>query len=379
MTTVILATFQTSAWPHFGGSSWVRLQYVLGLRRLGIEVVWVDRLRELDPRVDPHSLDYLHRRFAQMAHDFGFTDRYALVYDGGRQVLGMDREELQDAVAEADLLLNISGHLPPTSVLCSIPIRAYVDVDPGFTQIWAHQTDMHLGRHNRFFTVGQNVVGPDYPIPLQGVDWQPTLPPVVLAAWPARSDPRSERITTVGDWRGSQDAVWQDEWYGGKREEFLGFLRVPLEAGVTIDLVLCVGHEDHEDLGVLLRHGWRVEDPYALAGDPHSYQELVQRARAEFSVAKRGYVRTRCGWLSDRTACFLASGKPAIVQSTGFEPWLPTGKGLLTFRTVQEAVDAVHAVQDDYAEHASAARAFAEAYLDSDVVLTSLLERAGLP
>lgn len=376
MTTAILGTNQTSAWPHFGGSLWVRLQYILGLRRLGIDAVWVDRLAALDPRRDPHSIEYLGARFAEMAGWFGIADRYCIVYDDGRRFLGMTGEELDDAIAESELLLNISGHLPASSPLCRIPQRVYLDVDPGFTQIWAHQADLHLEQHNRFFSVGQNVDQSDFRIPLRGIQWEPTLPPVVLGEWPERIEPRADRITTVGDWRGSQDAIWNGEWYGGKREEFLGFLRVPLEAGVQIHLALCIGQDDYEDLGVLARHGWRVDDPYALAGDPHSYREYVQRARAEFSVAKRGYVQTRSGWLSDRTACFLASGKPAIVQSTGFEWKLPTGEGLLTFRTVQEAVDAITAVQHDYIKHAKAARAFAERHLDSDRVLGSLLERA---
>lgn len=378
MTTIMLATNQTSAWPHFGGSLWVRLQYLLGLRRLGFDVVWVDRLRALYPGRDAHSLAYLHRRFAQMADDFGFSDRYSIVYDGGRRWLGMDRDAVMDAVAEADLLLNVSGHLPATSPLCRIPVRVYLDVDPGFTQIWAHQTELHLAQHNRFFTTGLNVGQAGFPVPLRGLRWEPTLPPVVLDEWPERSDLSAERITTVADWRGSQDAIWDSEWYGGKREEFLGFLRVPLEAGVTIHLALCIGQDDYEDLGLLARHGWRVDDPYALAGDPFSYREFVQGARAEFSVAKRGYVRSRSGWISDRTACFLASGKPAIVQSTGFEWALPTGKGLVTFRTVQEAVDAIAAVDADYAEHALAARELAETHLDSDLVLDSLLERADI-
>lgn len=378
MTTVVLATNQTSAWPHFGGSWWVRLQYLLGLRRLGVEVVWVDRLQALDPRRDPHGLDYLHRRFDAMARDFGFADRYAIAYDGGRRWLGMGRGEVEDAVAEADLLLNVSGHLPPGSPLCRVPVRVYLDVDPGFTQIWAHQVDLGLARHTHFLTTGQNVGRPGFPIPVRGVDWQPTLPPVVLDQWPDRGSIPAERVTTVGDWRGSQDARWDGEWYGGKREEFLGFLRVPVEAGVPIHLVLCIGQDDHEDLGVLTRHGWRVDDPYALAGDPFSYRELVQGSRAEFSVAKRGYVRTRSGWVSDRTACYLASGRPAVVQSTGFEHALPTGRGLLTFTTVQEAVDAVRAVVADPVAHGRAARAIAEVHLDSDVVLTSVLDRVGV-
>jgi len=378
MTKVILGTNETSAWPHFGGSIWVRLQYMLGLERLGLEPYWVDRLGPPDVRRNPHSVDYLVDRFRQTADDFGFGTRWCIVFDGGRRHFGMDAGELEAVVGDAELLINISGHLPPGSPLERIPRRAYIDVDPGFTQIWAHQVDMGFARHNFFFTTGQNVDGPDFPIDLQGICWQPTLPPVALHAWPACSDDSCTRISTVADWRGSQDATYDGEWYGGKREEFLGFLRVPLEAERQFELALLVGQADYEDLGILLRHDWHVLDPYACAGDPHSYREFVQRSRAEFSVAKRGYVRTRSGWVSDRTACYLASGKPSIVQATGFAHRLPTGDGLLAFETVQEAVDAVRSVEAEYARHAAAARRIAEDHFDSRRVLESLLERVGL-
>ncbi len=378
MTKVVLGTNETSAWPHFGGSIWVRLQYLLGLERLGVECYWVDRLAPPDPRRNPHSVDYLVERFRRTAEDFGFEDRYCIVYDGGESHFGMSADDLSTLVGEADLLLNVSGHLPPDSALLGIPRRAYLDVDPGFTQIWAHQTDLDLSRHNIFFTIGQNVGRPDFAIDTMGVAWQATVPPVVLDRWPVCTDDRWTRIGTVADWRGSQDAIWDGEWYGGKREEFLGYLRVPVEAGREFELALLVGQDDYEDLGILGRNGWRILDPYACAGDPHSYQEFIQRSRAEFSVAKRGYVRSRSGWLSDRTASYLASGKPALVQSTGFEGSLPTGEGLLTFSTVQEAVDGVRRIEEDYAGQAAAARRIAEERLDSRVVLTSLLERSGL-
>jgi hypothetical protein len=378
VTKVIVGTNESSAWPHFGGSIWVRLQYMLGLERLGLEPYWVDRLTPPDPRKNPHGVEYLVDRFRRTADDFGFAGRWCIVFDGGRRHFGLTAEVLESVVRDAELLVNISGHLPKGSLLERIPRRAYVDVDPGFTQIWAHQVDMGFARHNAFFTTGQNVGGPDFPIDLQGITWQPMLPPVVLDAWPACSDSTCTRISTVADWRGSQDAIYDGEWYGGKREEFLGFLRVPLEADHDVELALVVGQADYEDLGVLLRHGWRVLDPCACAGDPHSYREFIQRSKAEFSVAKRGYVRTRSGWISDRTACYLASGKPAIVQSTGFAHALPTGQGLLAFETVQQAVDAVRGVGSDYTMHAAAARRIAEEHFDSQRVLGRLLERVGM-
>jgi hypothetical protein len=285
---------------------------------------------------------------------------------------------LHSLAEKADVLLTIGGLPPPSGPLAAAPARAYIDVDPGFTQIWALQRDLSLSSHTAYFTTGQNVGKPYFPIPTQDIVWIPMLPPVCLSRWPAVSDPTCQRFSTVADWRGSQDAIYEDTYYGGKRSEFIRFLDVPLQAEQRIELALTIGQHDYEDIGLLDGHNWRVRDPYAYAGDPESYQEFIQHSRAEFSVAKAGYVRSKSGWVSDRTACYLASGKPALVQSTGFEWRLPTGKGLLTFETVEEAVAGIHNINENYQEHSSAARAIAEEHFDSAMVLPYILERAGV-
>src|SRR6266545_4149136 len=351
MTKVILGTRHTSGFPEFAGSTWVRLQYMLGLQKLGVECFWVDRLGPIDPLKQPHSLKYLIDRFDRLAREFCFYDRYCIVYNSGEQHFGLTREQLDRLSREADLLINISGHLPPESALMNVRRRAYVDVDPGFTQIWAHQADLGLDRHNVFFTVGQNVGRPEFKIPTLGINWQPILPPVQLEAWPPYIDESCQRFCTVADWRGSQNAIFEEQYYGTKRDEFVRFLVVPMRANQRIELALCMGQHDFEDLGLLDGHNWRIRDPYLYAGDPTSYREFIQNSRAEFSVAKRGYIKSKSGWLSDRTACFLASGKPALVQSTGIEWRLPVGKGLLTFQTVDEAVAGIACINKDYLSH----------------------------
>jgi hypothetical protein len=378
MTTAIVGTGGTSGWPHFGGSIWVRLQYLLGLERLGVDSYWVDQLPMIDPAKNLHGLAYLMKRFDDVARDFGFEERYCVVYNDGERHFGMGERQLSRLTDSTDLLLNISGHLPAASPLRAIPRTAYVDVDPGFTQQWARQVDLGLDRHDVLFTTGQNVGRPGSGVDTAGFTWHPILPPVVLDQWPQMTDPALTRISTVADWRGSQYVTVDGECVGGKREELLALLDLPAMCGRTFDLALLVGPEDHEDLGELVRHGWRLHDPYAYAGDPHSYREFIQRSRSEFAVAKRGYVRTRSGWVSDRTACYLASGKPAIVQSTGFEDSLPVGQGLLTFTGLDDAVAAITTVEADYAAHAAAARSLAEEHFGSDVVLGSMLGRVGL-
>ena len=378
MIKVIVSTRGTSSIPEFSGSTWVWLQYLLGLRKLGVECFWVDHLRSIDPLSHHHSLEYLVRRFDQTAQDFGFQDHYCIDYNRGEHYFGMQKRQFVKLTQEADLLVSVSGHLPPTSPLLNIPRRAYIDVDPGFVQIWAHEFDMGFDRHNFFFTVGQNVGTPEFTVPTRGIDWHPIVPPVVLDQWPPHIDEKYQRISTIADWRGSQDAVFEGVYYGGKRDEFIRFLNVPLEVQPRIELALFISQREYKDLGLLAQHKWHIEDPVFWAGDPHSYREFIQFSRAEFSVAKHGYVQSNSGWISDRTVCYLASGKPALVQSTGFEGRLPTGKGLLTFRTVEEAIAGIQAINHDYLAHCHAARQIAEAYCHSDTVLGSILEQVGL-
>jgi hypothetical protein len=378
MKQVVLGTRDTSRWPEFAGSTWVRLQYMLGLSRMGVECFWVDRLSAVDRFEHPHTLEYLAERFDRTARQFGFQDRYCLVYNKGEKHFGLSEDALRRLTDSADLLLNISGHLPPDSPLMRIPRRAYVDVDPGFTQIWAAQYDMGIDRHNYFFTIGQNVGRPEFAIPLGDVNWKPILPPVALDFWPARIDENCKRIGTVGDWRGSQHAIHDAEYFGGKRREYVRLLHLPKAAGQRLELALCIGTEDWEDLGLLQESRWRVLDPFLYAGDPASYQEFIQLSRAEFSVAKSGYVKSNSGWISDRTACYLASGKPTLIQSTGCDWLFPERKGLLTFRTQEEAIAGLSDINGDYLAHCRAARQLAERHFNSTRVMGVILSHVGL-
>ncbi|HUQ21274.1 MAG TPA: hypothetical protein VM099_16800 [Gemmatimonadaceae bacterium] len=363
--------------PDFAGSTWVRLQYILGLQRLGVDCYWIDQLKPVDPLIHHHSLEYITSRFANLAEQFGFSDRYCIVYNEGESHFGMSKTQLEQLASEADLLLNISGHMKPESPLMRIPRRAYVDVDPGFTQIWGAEL-LHLERHNLFFTTGQNVGTERFRIATGAFDWIPFLPPVALEAWPANIDDRCTRISTVADWHASQGAWYAGELYGGKQDEFFRFMEVPKLADKQIELALTIHQTEYRDQGTLLDNGWLIRDPYFFAGDVHSYREFIKYSRAEFSVAKGGYVKSNSGWISDRTACYLASGKPAIVQSTGFEDSLPEGLGLVSFTTIEEAVAALATVDNDYLKHCAAAREIAERYFSAEVVLSRLLAAAGL-
>jgi hypothetical protein len=382
----VVATGGVCGLPQVAGNTWAFLQWVTGLARLGVDTYWVDHQSRLDPRrravdgravphIDCHSVDYARARFHDMAETYGFADRYCILYGAEATALGMPASELGELAAEADMLLNMAGPLPASSPLLQIRRRAYIDLDPGFTQIWAHQLELRLDRFDSFFTVGQNVGKPEFTIPTLGIEWQPILPPVVLDLWPARIDASCERLSTIGDWHGSQFARFNGDDYGGKRDEFLRFLDVAERSGRPIEPALCMFQDDYEDVGLLMRKRWCLRDPYLYAGDLDSYREFIQTSRGEFSVAKNGYVKSRSGWVSDRTACYLASGKPAVVQWTGIEGRVPTGLGLLTFETLDDACEALETVDHDYLEHCAAARRLAETHFDSRLVLGSLLDR----
>ena len=379
MTKIILATRNWSSWPDFAGATWVPLQYLLGFEKLGVDVYWVDYLDAVDPYKHPHSLDYLIDRFDSTANKFSFLDRYCIIYAEGERYFGLSQEKLARVAKKTDLLLSISGTgLPKESPLLEISRRAYVDVDPGFTQIWAQQVEMGLEQYNFFFTVGQNVGRTEFTIPTKNIEWKPIFPPVFLDAWPVHIDEKCRRFSTIADWWGNQWARYDGVLYGSKREEFLRFIRVPKEANQEIEVALFFEQDSYKQLDELRENNWKILNPILHAGDPLSYREFIQYSRAEFSTAKNGYVRSNSGWVSDRTACYLASGKPAVIQSTGFEWRLPTGEGLLTYHTVEEAVAGIEAINQDYRRHCHAARQLAEKYFNSDFVLRDLLEQTGI-
>jgi len=348
--------------PWYGGEAWVRLSYVRGFQRLGFESSFIE---EID-RPSDEAVDY----FAEVVAHFGLTGSAALVDAQGEALFGETAEG-------ADLLVNVSGNLRCKPLLRRMRRRAYVDVDPGFTQIWREQGLLVVDGHDVYFTIGENVGRPECPIPTGDIDWRPTRPPAVLADWPVVHDGAADRFTTVGAWRGPYGPVeFEGAVYGLKVHEFRKFLDLPEQAPGRFELALDIHAAEERDLALLRDHGWEVVDPRRVARDPLSFREYVQGSGAEFSVAQGIYVDTRSGWFSDRTVRYLASGKPVLVQDTGFTRGLPAGEGLLAFRTLDEAVGGARAIAEDYERHSRAARRLAEEEFDSDRVLSRLLEEA---
>ena len=368
MKKVIVTSGWGAGYPEGGGTQWLNLHYLAGLRELGVEGFWLDLTGATD--------ETLIRQFQERCEQFGFGDHWAVLREG-KQVFGMSDQQLTALCGDCDLLINLCGALQRDDLLRRIKRRAYFDLDPGFTQAWAHQFDMHFDKHNLFFTVGLNVGGPGFPIPTQGIHWQPFLPPVALEYWPVQTDAPTRPFTTVAQWRG-QEVVWQGEYCGPKREEFLRFVDLPGQTTQPLELALLIHESETDDLAALRNANWQLVNPHDAAGGLDGFRRYVQQSRGEFSVAKSGYVKLRGGWFSDRTVCYLASGRPALVQDTGIAKQLPTGRGLLTFSTMAEAVAGFEAINRDYAGHCAAARKLAEDKFAAPVVLQSILERAGV-
>jgi len=358
--------------PHQGGATWAVLQYLLGFRRLGHDIWFVEPVK---PPIRQESAVY----FRRVLHDFGLEDRAALLMEGTRETVDLPYEALLDAARRTDVVVNVSGMLTDPALIAHVPVRAYLDLDPAFVQCWhAQGIDMRFAGHTHFVTVGQAVGRPDCPVPTCDREWIPTLPPVVLDEWPAADEIVHNGLTTVANWRGYGSVEHQGVFYGQKAHSFRGFIDLPTRTRERFLPALAIHPGETRDVAALAAKSWQVLDPAAVAGTPDDYRRFVQGSKAEFGIAKGGYVASRCGWFSDRSASYLASGRPVIAQDTDFARFLPTGEGLFAFDSADDVLAAIDELNRDYPWHRRAARSIAKEYFDSDRVLTRLLGRLGV-
>lgn len=372
--------------PRNGGEAWVRLSWVLGLRRLGFEAWLVEQIAPENcvgddggPAGFAESTNLAY--FRDVCDQFGLRGSAALICGEAEAVHGATPAELLALARRCDILLNVSGHLTWQPFLHRARRTVYLDIDPGFTQFWQLQGTVGapLEGHDVHFTIAENIGAADCRIPTVGIDWKRTRPPVVLEEWPRADSGDPSRFTTVASWRGGYGPIEADgHRFGLKVHEFRKFLELPRRASQTFEIALAIDPADHRDRGALLDNDWRLVDPAEAAGDPLRFRRYVQESGAEFSVAQGLYVDTRSGWFSDRTVRYLASGKPVLVQDTGFDDALPVGDGLLAFGTLDDALAGARAIASDYPRHASAARRVAEEHFDSDQVIERLLDDAAV-
>jgi hypothetical protein len=371
---------------RYGGHVWVFLQYLLGLRRLGFEVLLIDRLEPemLAPEAPAQRGTARElRRAIEVLGRFGLQDSFAVLGADGNSIAGVSRAEVIARTRRSEFLLNVMGFLTDPEILAAARMRAFLDIDPGFAQMWwALGLADVLAGHDRFLTVGSRVGSRGSRVPECGVSWIATRPPVVLELWPAAPPPAEvdRRFLSIGAWRGPFGPVeFEGDTYGLRVHEFRALSELPARTGAAFDAALDIDPADARDAHALERSGWRLLDAPDATADPLAYRSLIARAGAELMVAKGMYVRTRGGWFSDRSACFLASGRPVLALDTGFSEELPVGCGLVAFDSLDSAADGARAILCGYEDHARAARALAEEWFDSDRVLGELVREVTAP
>lgn len=378
----VLLSGMIAADPWQGGATWAVLQYILGLRRLGHEVYLVEPVVAQAVRPAGAALaasenaDY----FRQVMREYGLGDQAALLLAGTRETVGLPYETLRRVARRADLLLNLSGLLTDESLVAPIATRVYLDIDPAFNQLWhaVQGIDRRFDAHTHFVTIGLELGEPDCPVPTCGRSWLKTLPPVVLDHWPRAASVTYDGLTTIANWRSYGSIEHNGVLYGQKVHSFRPFFALPTRTTERFLVALAIHPDEASDLAALRSNGWELLDPARVAGTPHRYRQFIRASKAEFGIAKSGYVAARCGWFSDRSVCYLASGRPVIAQETGFSRRLPTGEGLLTFATFDDVLAALEQLRAHYPRHAARARAIAVDCFDSDKVLARLLEEVGL-
>jgi len=357
----------------FGGVTWCSLMYLLGLRALGHEVFYVEDTGECvyDPVQNTVSTDpsfgtnYIHSSL----EPFGLGDRWTFVnYDGTYH--GRGAGDVQRYAADADLFINLSGgSWFWRDEYARIPRKIFIDSDPAFTQLSIAKAEpwyvAFFQRFDRLFTFGSNIGTPASPTPTGAFTWHKTWQPITLDDW-ATSTPPGRHFTTV--------MTWQIESFtdvgGNKDQEFVRFIDLPSRTPQSFELAI------NGPQTLLQTHGWGTVNAMGVSRTPWEYRDFIHRSRAEFGVAKHTYVASRSGWFSDRTECYLASGRPAVVQDTGWTAHLPQGEGLFAFSTADDAVAAIERINGDYGRHARAAIDVAHEHFDARRVLARLLDVA---
>ena len=372
------------------GVIWQHIHYIVGLQRLGHEVFFIEDSARLPYNPETFEVtdefDYAAKVLACLARDFDFKNRWAYCarYLPGNPTAGLPLKKIRQLYREADAILNICGTQEFNNDLLDSDRIVYVESDPGVEQIkidkGVKSTMEYLRGHRALFTFGENVGTKSFPVPTHGFKWLATRQPVVTGLWKTKRSPASAPVfTSVANWStsGLKDISWRGERYlWSKSREFLRFVSAPAKAGETFELATNI--KDSKTRTKFQRNGWRLRCPLQMSVDYWLYRDYIQRSKGEFTVAKDQYVRLNTGWFSDRSACYLAAGRPVITQETGFTKNYGGKAGLLSFRSVGEIVDAVEEINRDYANHSRAAYDIAREFFEAEKVVKSILDRAGI-
>jgi hypothetical protein len=372
-----------AGYPQGGGHWSCFLQYLFGLNALGHDVFWLEVLRSCGNRArDQRLIDIFFKRFER----YGFKDRCALLlYDEhiteptleSAHAYGMSKARIREIARDADMLWNFACGLQQP-LLSLFKRRVLIDGDPGHLQVSA-TLDMGIHDHHAFLSAGTKLHDADCGVPTLGVKWHRFSQFVYLPMWDVAPDPGEDApFTSVTHWTWEQ--LWMDRRVlsVSKRDAYLKYLSLPQKTTRPFELAANIHPEDQTgDRELLLRYGWKLVDPHSVVSSPTDYQLYIGRSRAEFQCPKPIHRQLRTGWFSDRSACYLASGRPVLAEDTGFSDYLPTGLGLLCFDNVAEAIAGVAEIDGNYPKHMRAARELAEEYLSSRKWLPSMLSACG--
>jgi len=372
------------------GVIWQHIHYVVGLQRLGHDVYYIEDSARLPYNPETfevtNEFDYAARLLSRLSREFGFKNRWAFCarYLPANPTAGLPFKKIQQLYREADAILNVCGTQEFNDDLLVSDRILYIEGDPGVEQIKidkeVNSTIEYLRRHRALFTFGENVGTKSFPVPTHGFKWLPTRQPVVTDFWRTKRSPsRAAVFTTVANWStsGLKDISWRKRKYlWSKSREFLRFISAPKRAGETFEMATNIEHTATRK--EFERNGWRLRCPLQMSVDYWLYRDYIQRSKGEFTVAKDQYVRLETSWFSDRSACYLAAGRPVITQETGFTKLYGGKAGLLSFQSLDEITDAVVAISREYANHSRAARDIAREFFEAEKVVKSILDRAGI-
>jgi len=375
---VVISVYKVANFPDGGGHFWVYMQYAQGLRRLGCDVYWLEQFRPPAAGDAAQEASLLSPFFERMKR-FGLEGKtllYAKAGDAFRFV-GCEWPDVERVLRRADLLLNFHYAIDPR-LLGSARRTALVDIDPGLLQFWISTGQLNVPAHDCYLTTGETVGTPSARFSDCGLPWHRIRPPVCLDLWPFTYDPDAEAFTTVSSWSTTD---WLKVTENGKtvlrentkRVAFLEFAELPRHTRQPLELALYTDDRDAADRARLAQNGWRVRHSTEVAGSPDAYRSYVQRSRGEFSCAKASCMEFQNAWVSDRTLCYLASGKPVVVQDTGPSSYLVNGEGMFRFSSLDAAAAALDAINRDYERHCRAARDLAETQFDAQRVLEGVL------
>ncbi|MCX6967447.1 MAG: hypothetical protein NTZ46_06625 [Verrucomicrobia bacterium] len=372
------------------GVIWQHVHYIVGLQRLGHEVYYIEDSARLPYNPVTWTMDedysYAAEVLGKLAAQFGFEGRwgYCARFLPDHPCAGLQKKEILELYRDADAILNVCGSQEFNEDLLGNDRMLYVESDPGVEQIkidkGVQDTLDYLGKHRALFTFGENIGNPDFPVPIHGQRWLPTRQPVVTDLWKTSDAPSAAAVfTSIANWNtsGKKDIEWRKENYlWSKSLEFLKFVDAPRCSGEPFELATDI--KDQATNSLFHRNNWRLSSPHELSIHWNQYLRYIQDSKGEFTVAKDQYVRLNTGWFSDRSACYLAAGRPVITQETGFTKFYGGKEGLFSFLTMEEIVEAVRAINADYGRHSRAAFAVAQEFFEAEKVLGDLLKRAGI-